>query len=133
MTNRGTGFEGKLKKALIEQGLDVFHLGQNERADLLVVGKRTRLVECKVKHVKSALDPYYFSKNAKQHQKLIELSKTNQNLSIYYAIDFYFASDKKHEIAFFFLPHIIDKKGVSLFDNHWNLQEFAVHVRALNV
>lgn len=121
----GSAFESLLKSRLIEAGLDAWNLGYNERADILVVNGKDRIIECKTTHGET----YRLSKNAKQHQRLVQYAAEHTETSVYYAVKHIIAH--KSFIKFYFLPQITGKYLNVHDKNSYTLIEFIEHCNAV--
>jgi len=119
MSNQKNGarFEMSLKKILNDNNLFTLNLGYNERADLVVVDGKARLIECKVSH-----KPTWYRKNPSQYQKL--MSFVEKGKSVYIAIQFIL--NHKATIKFFYLK---DSPYPYRVDNGYTLENFIAHCK----
>lgn len=80
----GKTWETEVFNTFLNGGLDAWHLGFTERADILVVNSKDRIFECKASHERV----YDFRKNKKQHERFIEYLESHPGTSGYYAFKF---------------------------------------------
>lgn len=122
----GVRFESELKRLLIMSGLDAWNLGYNERADILVVNHKDRVIECKVVHGTA----YNFSRNsAKQHKRLIKYQEEHPDSSVYYAVKYVYRRSKS-EIKFYALSEIIFMPEISMDSPFgYSLNQFVSHCK----
>jgi len=119
MSNQKNGarFEMTLKKILNDNGLFTLNLGYNERADLVVVDGKARLIECKVSH-----KPIWYRKNIKQYERLMSFVKRGK--SVYIAIQFVIGH--KATVKFYYLKDAPYPYKVS---DGYSLEDFLAHCK----
>jgi hypothetical protein len=99
----GKTWETEVFNIFKDAELDIWHLGFTERADLLIVAKKDRIIECKATHEAK----FDFKKNKKQHDKFIRYLKEHKEISGYYAFKF-IANHKSYK----FLIYALDTENL---------------------
>lgn len=123
----GIAFESELKTLLISNGLDVWSFAINERADLVLMNRKDRILELKLVHVENGdVGQYYFSKNIKQHNDLMSIQKMCPYLSIYYAVKWQFP--KRHVIKFYPISQYYDDVKITSAQGY-SFQQFVEHCK----
>lgn len=115
----GKRWETTVFNAFVAAGLDVWHLGFTERADMLVVSGKDRIFECKASHERV----YDFRKNKKQHETFIKYLEEHPDVSGYYVFNFVLGNK-----SIKFCVYALDTKNLKWIDPfELNLRKFSLN------